>query len=410
MSSALIRPIHRSAAVVACVLALAILPVSPAGADDLFSVEVSSSSNTVSASGSSLIDLARDISGQNDAFSVFSGQSFTGSLNYAGLNDAILFSSNSDNSQVTLEIPSIGFSRTFDAADGDIENQVEDFLKSDGAGVLADFISVVNEQTLAGVTDGNPAALTALLSNEHFRLFGDFRNPFGQHIQGGDGFRIYANAAIIDTDIADGRIFEGALTTTFRFTNRLGLVLDLLGGYRDFEGSETFTIAGIVGLPIRISPELDDKQPFFWQITPSAHIGGGGSADQLSGGLILGLAATNLIGIKAGDFFFSSGQHLAGYDGQPIDVEGYEFETDVSQVVFKGSLAATYGGIGQSAYLQGGVVYTDFLDDAAIDNYITPFAGLGLKLGRGVLRVGYAADLADDFTVHRAEVELRLAL
>jgi hypothetical protein len=384
--------------------------VMPARGEDLFRVDVVGTSDTLSVSGSSLLDLASDAAGQEGAFEVFAGQAYTANVTYAGLEDAINISSNADNSLVTLTIPSTGFTKTFDAADGDIEDQIEDFLKEDGADALADFISVINEQTLVGVTDGNPSALTAMTSNETFRLFGDFRNPFGQYVQGGDGLRLYANGAVIDTEAGDGMLFEGALTTSFRFTNRVALVLDALGSYRNIEDSETITLTGIAGLPIRISPELDDDQPFFWQITPSVHLGGGGSADQLAGGLVLGGGVTNLVGIKAGDFLFSSGQHLGVFEGQPIDVSGYEFETDVSQAIFKGSLAVTYGGIGQHAYLQGGVVYTDFLKDAGVDNYVTPFAGLGFKLGRGVMRVGYSADLADDFTLHRGEVELRLAL
>lgn len=381
-----------------------------AWADELFRVNVNGSSDNLSVSGNSLLDLAENLAGQDQQFGVFAGQAFTADITYGGLDNAVVITSNDDNSIVTLQIPSTGFSRTFDAADGDLADQIEDFLKSDGSQVLADLAQVINQQTLVGVTDGNPAALTALMSAETFRLFGDFRNPFGQHPQGADGFRIYAQGSVFDADGAEGVLFEGALTTGFRFTDRVGLVFDLLGGYRNLEDSETITIAGIAGLPIRISPELDDDQPLFWQITPNAHIGGGGSADQLSGGLVVGLGATNLVGFKAGDFFFSSGQQLGMFDGQPIDAGGFEFETEVDQTIFRGSLAVTYGGIGQSAYLQGGVMYTDFLEDAALDSYVTPFAGLGLKLGRGVFRVGAAADLADDFEMYRGEAELRIAL
>jgi len=165
-----------------------------------------------------------------------------------------------------------------------------------------------------------------------------------------------------------------------------------------------YCLAAVLAVAGLASPALaqDDPEPF---TGPKVEAVAG-----TDGGLILGGGATNLVGLKFGDFFLSSGQHLAGYDGQPIDVAGYEFETEVSQAVFKGSIALTYGGIGQSAYFQGGIIYTDFLKDAGVDNYVTPFAGLGLKLGRGVVRLGYSADLADDFTIHRGEVELRLAM
>ena len=399
---------HQTAAALtaAAVLALAAAPASA----DLFEVVVQGTADTRRVGGNSLLNLATDVADQSGQFAVFQGQAFTANFNYAGLQNAVVVTSNADNSVITLAIPSTGFSRTFDEADGDIEDQIEDFLKGDGAGELAKFIQVVNEQTLVGVTDGNPTAFTATTSNETFRLFGDFRNAFGDHPQGADGLRLYFNGGAIDTDVGAGYQFEGALTSAFRFTDHVGLVFDSIVAYRNIEDAETITGAFILGLPIKITPELSDDQPLLWQITPNFHIGGGGSADQLSGGLVLGGGVTNLLGVKVGDFFLSSGQHLARYEGQPIEAAGYEFETDVGQTVFKGSLALTYGGIGEAAFLQGGVVYTDFLDDAAVDNYVSPFAGVGIKLGKGVLRVGYVADLADGFTVHRGEAEVRFAL
>lgn len=376
---------------------------------DLFGVNVDGSTDDVSVTGSSLLDLARNVADQQGQFSVFENQSFVASFNYAGLQNAVVVTSNSDNSVLTLDIPSIGYTKTFDESEGDLGGQIEDFLRQDGSGVLADFISVVNKQTLVGVTDGNPTALTALLANDAFRNYGEMRNPFTDHPLG-SGTRLYLNGGAISTDVGDGHIFEAALSSGFAFTERVGLSFSTPVSYRNLEDSETFTMGFIAGLPIRLTPETTDDQPMFWQVTPNFHMAGGGSADQLSGGLIIGGGVTNLVGVKLGDFFLSSGQHLSGYGGQPIDVGDYTFETEVGQGIFKGSASLTYGGFGESAFLQGGLVYTDFLDDAAVDNYVTPFAGLGLKLGSSsVFRIGYSADLADGFTVHRGEVEFRFA-
>ena len=74
------------------------------------------------------------------------------------------------------------------------------------------------------------------------------------------------------------------------------------------------------------------------------------------------------------------------------------------------SAQATYGGIGQSGFVTGGVLYTVFLDDAAVDSYVSPVLGVGLKLGSGsALRVGYRGDLGDGFDAHGGEIELRFA-
>ena len=401
----------RRTAAVSLFAAATLAAAAPAAQAQLFGVTVEGERDDLTLTGNSLFDLADEAAGQEDRFSVFEGQAFTATFDYAGLQDAVVITSNADNSNVRLDIPSTGFSRTFDEADGDVGDQIEDFLREDGAGVVADFISVTNRQTLVGVTDGNPTALTAQLANESFRLFGGYANPFASHVEGSDGFRLYANGAAIDTDVGDGYMVELATTTSFRFTDRVALTLDSIGGYRNIEDSETFTVGSVIGLPIMILRGESGSQPVSWSVAPNFHIGGGGSVDQLSGGLILGGGVTNLLGLRLGDFRISSGQHVSGYGGQPISVAGYDFETEVGQTIAKGSLALTYGGEGETAYVTGGVVYTDFLDDAGVDNYLTPFAAVGLKIfGEGVFRIGYSADLGDGFTVHRGEAGIRFSL
>ena len=286
-----------------------------------------------------------------------------------------------------------------------------DLIHTSNTDTVAQFIQVVNEQTLIGVTDGNPTALTALMTDESFRLFAQPRNPFADWAQGNDAGRLFVQGGLIQTDIGDGYIVDGALSTGFKITDRVGLTLSTPGSYRVIEDSATFTIGSIIGVPIKLTPAVDGDQPLLWQITPFGHIGGGGSEDQLSGGLILGGGIANQIGLRVGEFFIHSGQEFAVYSGQPIEVGDFRFETDVDQTIFKGDVGVIYGGFGDnSAYLDAGITYTQFLDDAAIDNYLSPYAAVGFKLGRSsLLRLGYRGDLADGFDTHRAELELRIA-
>ncbi len=378
-----------------------------ADAQDLFGVTVDAPGlSPITVTGDSLFDLAESVVEQTGRFEQFEGTSFTGTLDYANLEDAIIVSGNAANSdQVRVQIPSIGFDRTFEN-----EDEAEEFLRSDGADTLASFLSVVNQQTLVGVTDGNPAALTAILADDAFRNFAEFRNPFVGYSQGGDATRIYAGAAIINTDAGDGTLYEAAFSGAFKFSDNVGLSLSVPGGVRTIEGSQTFYLGAQLGLPIRLTPATTTDQPFMWQLSPYVTAAVGGSQDQLAGGVILGGGIVNLIGIKLGDFTLTSGQQVVGYGGTPIDVGDYRFETDVAQTLVRGSLHATYGGIGQSAYLTGGVAYTKFLDDAAVDSYFSPLAGVGLKFGSGnVFRIGYRGDIGDGFDMHRGELELRFS-
>ena len=166
--------------------------------------------------------------------------------------------------------------------------------------MVADFIRVTNERTLVGVTDGNPSALTATLTDDAFRNFGEFRNPFVTYAQGSDAGRLFFQAKGIDTDVGSGVLFEGAIGTAFKFTDRVGLSISLPGTYREIEGAETFSLGVQVGVPIRLTPETTDDQPLFWQITPYALAAVGGSQDQLAGGVILGGGVVNTLGIKLG--------------------------------------------------------------------------------------------------------------
>ena len=398
-------PMTRKLAPLAAAATLAF--AASASAQDLFNVTVSSpTAGDLTASGSSLFDLAEDIFERQDEFERFDGQVFTATLDYAEIESALIVDGDLDGETVRVRIPSIGFDRTFDDPD-----EAEDFLRNNGADVVADFIRVVNEESVIGVTDGNPAALTALLADDATRLFGEWRNPFVDYTQGGDATRLFVSGSSISTDAGDGYLVEGALGTSFKFTDHVGLTLSVPVGYRDIEGSETFYFGGQIGLPIKLTPETTSEQPIMWQITPYALAAGGGSQDQLSGGIILGGGIVNLVGLQLGDFSLYSGQQATAYGGTPIEVGDYRFETDLGQTLVRANVGATYGGRGDnSAYLTGGIAYTQFLDDAAVDNYYSPFAGVGLNFwGGSLLRLGYRGDFGDGFDAHAGEIELRFA-
>ena len=70
----------------------------------------------------------------------------------------------------------------------------------------------------------------------------------------------------------------------------------------------------------------------------------------------------------------------------------------------RSSLAAA-GGV---FYLDAGSAFTNFLtSEAAVDFYATPFAGVGLALGRWAnLRLGYEADLGSEYAAHGGRLKL----
>jgi hypothetical protein len=51
-----------------------------------------------------------------------------------------------------------------------------------------------------------------------------------------------------------------------------------------------------------------------------------------------------------------------------------------------------------------GVTYTDFLEDAAVDNYISPSLGIVGGFGSMGVRVAYQGDFADGYDSHGGSV------
>ncbi|MEL7239771.1 MAG: hypothetical protein AAGK78_13005, partial [Planctomycetota bacterium] len=179
-------------AVTSAVGAACLCSAAQAQSDDLFGVTITDGTNTVTVTSNSLFDLADDVINTQDEFAVFDGTNFTASLDYANLEDAIIVTGSAVDESVRVEIPSIGFDQTFDDPD-----EAEDFLREDGASTVAAFIQEVNETTLIGVTDGNPTALTALMADESYRLFGQPRNVFAPYAQGNDKGRLFVQAGAI---------------------------------------------------------------------------------------------------------------------------------------------------------------------------------------------------------------------
>ena len=69
--------------------------------------------------------------------------------------------------------------------------------------------------------------------------------------------------------------------------------------------------------------------------------------------------------------------------------------------------------LGASGFIDGGASYTSFLTGgAAVDGYLSPVAGIGLRFGNSnasALRGGYHGDFADGYTAHGGSLLLSFA-
>ncbi len=409
-------------------LLLPILLVSPAIASDQLQIDARTTSGVSiarSVQGTNLVSLTDRLVKAEDQFAAFAGQSYVASLQYSGVKNAAIFTSNADGTSVNVRIPSTGFNRTFTGANrDDVNKQIRDFVKKDGAAELADFQEKVNRLSLTAVSDGNPRSTTAWLSNQAFRSFGfDGRPPFGAE---GDsvvpGLRLDFDGGSFDTDDGSGYYFEAALSTGFKLGSRAAISLTVPFQYRNVDGSDIFDVGFQLGLPFQILRKNwggklsgEGASEVTWQVSPWGVIAASGSEDLVAGGIMYGGGITSLLSYQIGlggpegqpnNLTFSLVNQIGFYHGSQISAGGYEFKNDVDQQVLKNGLAVAYS-IGRSLWLDASIIHTQFLRDSAIDHYWTPGAGAGFFLSKNTtLRVAYSADLGTGFTGHNGNVSL----
>lgn len=394
---------------------LAVAAVVPAAApnalaQDPFTLTATGGGQTVSVSANNVIDLAGDLVETRNEFSPLANRNVTANLRYGALENAVLVNRNAAGTSATITLPTTGFTRTFTAANEDaLADEIEDFFRSEGAEEYARFLRSVNEATTLGVVDGNPLAATALMADASFYRFG-FQSPrfdLGEGPRMPSGLQFQASGGMADTDDGDGFYASAGLGNTFRFGDRVGLSLNLDYRYRDVEGAALHQLVSTTGLPIMIVQPGSDGG-LSWTVTPAFVIGFGGSWDLAAGGFPIGGQITSSLALRAGGWTFVLANQYGFYQGLGIGFGDWDFETDVDQQILKNGVQVirTFGAAGRG-FVDAGVAYTNFLDEAATDNYITPSAGVGVRFGTASgLRVGYHGNFADNFTTHGGDVTL----
>ena len=385
----------------ALTLITALWLVGRAAADDLFTFTATGNgTNTITVDGSDLPDLTEALIETADEFSGLSGQNVEGVLDYAGVANAARVSVNAAGTTATLEFPITGFSRTFVGTDADdLADQIEDFVQNDGADVYADFLEALTQQTVVGVLDGNPYATTALLARHTFDLYGvgmtgpHWANP--RRLAGGrDNVERWFSAspryAALEANQYEGYNTGGEGAGGFNFGDFWGIAFGGTFQFVELEDTEIFTYAGHVALPLNLVPA---SSGFGWTVTPFFTFGAGGSLDAAAGGAFLGGGVASNVQVPLGDrASLNWGTQYVLFDGQDVPYEDYEFKTNLSQeVVGTGVIATVMLNPQETVFVEAGASYFAFLDEAAVDYWLAPEVGLGVKFsGMGDSRLSLA--------------------
>ncbi len=390
-----------------------LLSLSATARADLFDLSVNGTSNDVRANGSSLPDLLDDLTKAQGKFQALDGQAYSASLKYGELSNAITLDSNAAGTDVTLRIPTTGLEKRFTGTTREaVQNQIEDFLLKNGSAAYAAFVQKVNELTVLGVIDGNPRATTAMMSDHAFYLFGINKPPRADAPAGGaaaPAFSIDASAGVTDREGVDAseNFYNLALQTGI-VGDRIGLTFSTIANYRMLDHSDSGSLGFELGLPLVIIPANKNGSGFCWQVTPTGSVAGGLSYDLAQGGTFWGVGVTSSLSLQVGQFVFVMANQYTHYDGFTITINDYEFQTNVSQDVIKNGLGVAY--LFGPWFVDGSVTYTNFLQQAAVDDYISPAVGVGFRFGSSSgVHIGYRGDIADDYLASSGEISLYFA-
>lgn len=406
-------------------LRLLLLTLSLAGgplyARDVFEVTATTTdtglSITVTAGSADFIQLIQDAIEANNQFAVLEERAATSVLDYGGVSNAMQFDINASGTRADLRIPSIGFQRTFIAANRDaLYDQIKSFLQNEGQDVYRRFLEAMNRQSTIAVSDGNPNSTTANVANSIFENAG-----FGGEEEIGRALELenlnlslMAGVGRFSTNNLRGNKYSLPFGYSIKINQQITTKLNGAVTYWEVEGAKIYDGNFIVNVPVKVfmaeppSAATDAPRPWLsdlsWTVTPALGLAGGGSNDYGAGSLMYVGGLTSLLSYDFGQFTLTMGNHLSAMKAMSTDVGGYDVGGDLDQQILKNGikLAMPFNGrwVGE---LYG--IHTAFLQDAAISNFFTVGVRAGIRLPiagamgeNGFIMVGAYGDIADDYT------------
>ena len=403
--------------------------VPQAGAQDLFSVTVTGGGNTVTDTDSNLLDLLEDAIQTQGAFNGLVGTGFTAVARYADIENAIVVSLNASETEATLTFPGTGFSQTFVGSDADdLEDEIERFIEEDGGSAFAAFLADLNERSVVSVLDGNPFSTTALANEQLFDTWGlggsgprlnaapvrgyggepavddpfdggyvvsDYEGPpVARSVDRDTGtyredhqtawFAFTPRVSVLEADGFDGVASSFNLSAGVWFADWVGLSIGGNTSVVDYE--ETFIVHSSFNLAVPFRPVNTIDQDGFGValgLTPFVLTGVGGSRDAANGGAFYGYGGALNLTLGLGSVQFTGAAQYIDFQDQDLDFDEFEFDTqlDQSAVTVGGSLRVFLDGPNGHWFIDGGLTYVEYLEAAAVSDWLRPEAGLGYRWG-----------------------------
>jgi len=369
-------------------------------ARDPFSLSGEGTTSSAIAGGSSFPDILESGIRAESQFRSLDGQAALYTLRYADVDNALNFQINAAGTEAEFVIPITGFSRTFSGSNrDDLEDQLVDFLKSDGADVYRDFMDAINRLSTVAVTDGNPSASTATITTSVFldNAFDAGGDEWSTDRAGAGENKVQQFGAYPDFSVISAAGFDGSSwgyevpLPRGRFgDSRFGYKMSLPLRYRDIEGAKSGSAGVSVAFPIQIKkPVFEDvptvdgdgegmqklyrprKNGLVWRLTPSASGIGAGSVDFAAGSLMYVGALSNSVEWKQNRIRATFGNQVSVIEGvSDISIQGYDIGTEISQQITKTGVNLAWSPSASHTVAAFGI-FTSFLQDAAVPEFWT---------------------------------------
>jgi hypothetical protein len=361
-----------------------------------------------------LINSVDSLVKQQGDFTGFAGRSTVARLTYLGVPNAMILTSNAAATTVNLQIPAIGFSKTFSGATPNIvEQQIEDFLKKDGAATYAAFQQSINEASTAAPLDGNPQAVTAWLNSGAFErfAFSPIVSDETKEVGAGGAFNLRTNGAYGSTDGGNLTTVDLTLEGGARFGDTVALTWAIPIGWHSVDGADVYMGGFEMGLPITIvKPQRPTKDfSVSWRLSPFGQGGVGASEDLVAGGIIVGGGVVSAVNLRYKSTTFIIGNQASYYHGFDVGYSSYQFDTNVEQIMLRNGVKVVQSFGRDGGFIDAGFAYTNFLKNASTDEYISPTFGIGKRWGdtrASGIRVAYQGDFGNRYTTNGASILL----
>ena len=404
-------------ALVAIALAL---PASTATAQDLWSILVTNTDGMgipdLTVGGSNLPDLINNLIDSAGAFASFTGTAFSADVSFAGISNVINITVDPVTATGTLTFTILGAgAQTFVFTGANLQAQIEQFIQDNIADQLTAFLNQINQLSLIAVTDGTPMSSTSLAATyvfDRFALHADLtmaerRAADTQEFKEGLRGRIDTYYDSISTDVGNGNSVAFAVSLEYAIDKTTSVAVLIPVAYHEIEGSDIVNVQGTVAVPINVITPTETS-PLGLRVVPFGTLAASGSVDLIAGGLIgsAGVLATVLLDWDTVTLSFSS--QISYHDSITLRYQGFEFDPNISQEIFKNGLKATFRQ-GDHFYVYGAGVFTQFLQDAAVDSFWTAEFGVGFRMANNPnIVVGYSGDFADGYPSDGARAMFQL--